>query len=230
MVKKKNEKEKSQPEKFEAVKLTSDQEFVEQPEVETIIDEKAKPTQKEKEDKTKPELSETDILKLYLEQSINEMKKAKKESDDAKKELEEAKSQVITFKEKIVSITNEYENYRRRTASEKESIYAEAICKSANALLPVLDNLERAMPFAESNPASFKQGVEMTLKQIIEGFKLLGIEEIEAHNCEFNPDFHNAVMHIEDESHDEGTVTEVFQKGFKYCDKVIRHSMVKVTN
>ena len=230
MVKKRHEKENAQPEDFEGVKPTSEQDSLENPEVETIIYEKTKPNQKDTEDKAKQELSEKEILKLYLEQSISEMKKAKKVSEDAKKELEESKLQAIILKEKIDRITTEYENYRRRTASEKEAIYADAICNSANALLPVLDNIERAMPFAESNPASFKQGVEMTLKQIIEGFKLLGIEEIEAHNCEFNPDVHNAVMHVEDDSHNECTVAEVFQKGFKYGDRVIRHSVVKVAN
>jgi molecular chaperone GrpE len=222
MNKKKNETEQNQPQN------NAEQDSAEPKIEEPIIIEQPKTEQKEA--KAKPELSETDILKLYLEQSINEMKKSKKEAEDAKKELEDSKAAAIQFKAKLENLKNEYENYRRRTTAEKETIYSDAICKSASVLLPVLDSLERAMPFAESNPQSFKQGVEMTLKQITDGFKSLGIEEIEAHNCEFNPDVHNAVMHVEDDDHDESTVTEVFQKGYKYCDRVIRHSVVKVAN
>jgi molecular chaperone GrpE len=229
MIKKKHEKEQEQLEN-EPVQASAEQSSSEQQIEEPNIDGQPQTEQKQTEAKAQPELSETDILKLYLEQSINEMKKARKEVGDAKKELEESKAQAIQFKEKLASLMTEYENYRRRTAAEKEAIYANAVCKSASELLPVLDSLELAMPFAESNPQSFKQGVEMTLKQLMDGFKSLGIEEIEAHNCEFNPDVHNAVMHVEDENHNESTVTEVFQKGFKYCDKVIRHSMVKVAN
>jgi molecular chaperone GrpE len=224
MIKKKYEKEQ-EPLENEAVQASAEQQ-IEEPN----IDEQPQSEQKETEVKAGPELSETDILKLYLEQSINEMKKAKKEAEVVKKELEEAKSQAIQFKEKLASLMSEYENYRRRTTAEKEAIYADAVCKSASALLPVLDSLELAMPFAESNPQSFKQGVQMTLKQLIDGFASLGIEEIAANECEFNPDVHNAVMYVEDENHNECIITEVFQKGFKYGDKVIRHSIVKVAN
>jgi molecular chaperone GrpE len=227
MIKKKYEDEKAKElPKNEPVKEAENQDCAEQQTEQPIIDEQPKAEEKE----AKKELNETDILKLYLEQSIKEMKKAKGEVEDAKKEIAEAKSQSEQLKERLASVTTEYENYRRRTAAEKEAIYSDALCKAASTLLPVLDNLERAIPFAESNPESFKQGVEMTLKQLMDGFNSLGIEEIEAHHCEFNPDVHNAVMHVEDENHNESTVTEVFQKGFKYGDKVIRHSMVKVAN
>lgn len=97
-------------------------------------------------------------------------------------------------------------------------------------LLPALDNLQRALPYADSNPESFVQGVKMTLNQLTEGFKTLGVEEIEAGGEKFDPDLHNAVMHCEDESLGDSVITEVFQKGYKIGEKIIRHSMVKVAN
>jgi molecular chaperone GrpE len=97
-------------------------------------------------------------------------------------------------------------------------------------LLPALDSLERAIQFSASNTVSYKQGVEMTLKQLCDGFKSLGVTEIEAQGAAFNPDMHNAVMHVEDEAQGDSVVTEVFQKGYAIGERVIRHSVVKVAN
>lgn len=176
------------------------------------------------------QISEIEFLKIYLEQSIAELKKTKKEAEDLKKSRDEINLQNQVLKEKITNLNNEFDNYRRRTASEKEAIYSDAAAKDVSALLPALDSLERAMPYAESNPESFKQGVEMTLKLLADGFKMIGVEEIKALGEQFNPDYHNAVMHYEDDKCDDSTVTDVFQKGYKIGEKVIRHSMVKVAN
>lgn len=175
-------------------------------------------------------ISETDMLKIYLQQSIEENKRLEGELEAARKEKETIEVSMRKVSEKYTSLANEYENYRRRTTEEKTSIHDEAIVQVVTALLPVLDSLERAMDFAGSNAESFRKGVEMTLRQLSDGFKKLGVEEIEAQNQLFSPDVHNAVMHVEDKSLGESVVADVFQKGYRIGDRIIRHAMVKVAN
>ncbi|MCX7842682.1 MAG: nucleotide exchange factor GrpE [Clostridia bacterium] len=125
----------------------------------------------------------------------------------------------------------EFDNYKKRTAREKTELYSEAVCEAVGAFLPVLDNLERAMNAAGTAEAnSLKEGVEMIFRQLKDVMKNLGIEEIKGVGEKFDPNLHNAVMHISDDSLGEGVVVEEFQKGYSYKDKVIRHSMVKVAN
>jgi molecular chaperone GrpE len=174
--------------------------------------------------------SQNEILKIYLEQSIAEIKRLKTALEVAQKEAENFETESQQLKDKLASNVAEYENFRRRTSAEKEGIFAEAVVKSAVALLPALDSLERSMGFACSNTETFTQGVEMTLRQLIVGFTSLGIAEIEAQGEKFNPEIHNAVMHVQDKSLGESVVAEVFEKGYVIGDKVIRHSMVKVAN
>lgn len=175
-------------------------------------------------------ISETEFFKLYLQQAMEELKKAKSETEEFKKQLENAQALSQRLQEKLTGLSDEYENYRRRTAAEKESLADEAVSKAVTPLLPALDSLERAMPYAEENPESFRQGVEMTFKQLTDGFKALQVEEIPADGAAFDPALHNAVMHFEDDALPENTVAEVFQKGYKIGDRVIRHAMVKVAN
>ncbi|NLU24801.1 MAG: nucleotide exchange factor GrpE [Clostridiales bacterium] len=131
--------------------------------------------------------------------------------------------------DKYLRLAAEYDNYRKRTAKEKEGIYDDAKVDTVKALLAVYDNLERGLQqFTEGDP--HKQGMEMICKQFTEALSKLGVTEIEATDQPFNPDFHNAVMHVEDETLGENTVTEVFQKGFKLGDRVVRFAMVKVAN
>lgn len=178
----------------------------------------------------KKEVSETDILKLYLQQTMKELDRVKGQLEAQKKQIADSDAQVSAIKEKYESVVGEYENFRRRTAQEKENLMGEAVTKAVGALLPALDNLERAVTFSESNPESYRQGVEMTLKQLSEGFAKLGVTEIEAKGSIFDPAMHNAVMHVEDDTLGESVVAEVFQKGYAIGDKVIRHSVVKVAN
>ena len=123
----------------------------------------------------------------------------------------------------------EYDNYRRRSQKEKESVWNDAKSETVLAFLPVYDNLERALK-QETADEAFKKGVEMTMNQLREVLKKLGVEEIPALGETFDPNVHNAVMHVEDESAGENTVVEVFQTGFKSGDKVVRFAMVKVAN
>ena len=125
-------------------------------------------------------------------------------------------------------------NLRNRYFSlkEKEAIYTDSVGETVTALLPIIDNFERAIAsFGEEDKQSeFYKGVEMIYNQTIDAFTKLGVSEIKALGEEFNPEFHNAVMHIEDETVADNTIVEQFQKGYIYRDKVIRYSMVKVAN
>ena len=144
--------------------------------------------------------------------------------------LEEAvKAALAAQEDKYLRLAAEYDNYRKRTAKEKEALWTDAKADTAAAFLPVYDNLERAMNQATADEA-YKKGVEMTMNQLKEVFSKLGITEIPALGQPFDPNLHNAVMHIDDESFGENEVAEVFQAGFQCGEKVIRFAMVKVAN
>lgn len=144
-------------------------------------------------------------------------------------ELESLKDQVSQQEDKYLRLAAEYDNYRRRTAKEKDSIWNDAKADAAVAFLPVYDNLERALK-QETADEAFKKGVEMTMTQLKTVLEKLGITEIPALGQTFDPNLHNAVMHVEDENFGENTVCDVFQAGFQLGDKVIRFAMVKVAN
>ena len=130
---------------------------------------------------------------------------------------------------KFLRLAAEYDNYRKRTAKEKEGIWADAKASVVTSFLPVYDNLERALKQDTADEA-YKKGVEMTMTQLKEVLSKLGVTEIEAAGQPFDPKLHNAVMHVEDEAFGENTVAEVFQAGFQLGEKVIRFAMVKVAN
>ena len=131
--------------------------------------------------------------------------------------------------DRFLRLAAEYDNYRKRTAKEKEALWAQAKADTAVAFLPVYDNLERALK-QETADEAYKKGVEMTMNQLKEVFSKLGITEIDALGKPFDPNLHNAIMHVEDENLGENTVAEVFQAGFMLGDKVVRFAMVKVAN
>ena len=145
-----------------------------------------------------------------------------------KEENKNLKEEIANNKDRLLRLTAEYDNYRKRTAKEKEGLYADAYMDVIKELLPTIDNLERAIN-SEGNLEDLKKGIEMTMKGCKDAFAKLGIEEIDASGT-FDPNFHNAVMHVEDEKLEKNVVAEVFQKGYKKGDKVIRHTMVKVAN
>ena len=131
--------------------------------------------------------------------------------------------------DKFLRLAAEYDNYRKRTAKEKESLWTDAKADTVQAFLPVYDNLERALK-QETADEAYKKGVEMTMNQLKEVFAKLGVTEIEAQGKPFDPNLHNAVMHIEDENLGENVVAQVFQAGFMLGEKVIRFAMVQVAN
>ena len=132
-------------------------------------------------------------------------------------------------KEQFLRLAAEYDNYRKRTAKEKEGLWADAKADTVQAFLPVYDNLERALK-QETADEAYKKGVEMIMNQLKEIFAKLGITEIDAQGKPFDPNLHNAVMHIEDENLEENVVAQVFQSGFMLGEKVIRFAMVQVAN
>lgn len=131
--------------------------------------------------------------------------------------------------DRFLRLAAEYDNYRKRTAKEKETIWNDAKADTAAAFLPVYDNLERALKQDTADEA-YKKGVEMTMNQLKEILSKLGITEIPALGQPFDPKLHNAVMHVEDESLGENVVAAVFQAGFQCGEKVIRFAMVQVAN
>ena len=142
---------------------------------------------------------------------------------------EAVKADVAAQEDKYLRLAAEYDNYRKRTAKEKEALWTDCKADTAAAFLPVYDNLERAMNQATADEA-YKKGVEMTMNQLKEVFSKLGIEEIPALGEQFDPNLHNAVMHIENEELGENVISQVFQAGFRCGEKVIRFSMVQVAN
>ena len=131
--------------------------------------------------------------------------------------------------DKYLRLAAEYDNYRKRTAKEKENAWTEAKAQTVAAFLPVYDNLERALK-QETADEAYKKGVEMTMKGLQDALTNLGVEVIPALGETFDPNRHNAVMHVDDPEAGESTIVEVFQQGFMCGDKVIRFSMVKVAN
>ena len=131
--------------------------------------------------------------------------------------------------ERYLRLMAEFDNYKKRSAKERENIYTDVRVDTVTKFLPVYDNLERAMK-TETADEAFKKGVEMTFNQLTDVFRKLGVEEIESVGKPFDPTLHNAVMHVEDEALGENEIVEEFQKGFRIGDKVIRFSMVKVAN
>ena len=144
-------------------------------------------------------------------------------------ELESVKGELAGEKDKYLRLLAEYDNYRKRSARERDNIYADVKADTLTKLLPVYDNLERALRNPTADEA-YRKGVEMTLNQFLEALKSLGVTPIDALGQTFDPTMHNAVMHMEDPEKGEQEIVQEFQKGFKMGDRVIRFSMVQVAN
>ena len=194
--------------------------------LEQPVEEKEETTEaaaEEKETSETPEAEEKESAEETPEKKSKFFKKDKKDKKDA--EIEE-------LKDRLVRQMAEFDNYRKRTDKEKKQNYEIGASDFILKILPVVDNFERglgAMTDADKE-SSFAQGIEMIYKQLITVLEDLGVTPIEAVGQEFDPNLHNAVMHAEDEGLGENIVAEEFQKGYKYKDTVLRHSMVKVAN
>lgn len=151
------------------------------------------------------------------------------ETEKLRLELESLKTGHEELNDRYLRLRAEYDNFRRRSIKERESVYADAVCDVIAAVLPVYDNLERALK-TPTGDAAFLKGVDMTHRQFSDCLSKLGVTEIPAEGKPFDPALHDAVMHVEDENLGQNVVAEVFQKGFQIGDKIIRHAMVKVAN
>lgn len=155
-------------------------------------------------------------------------KELKEENLKLKEDLSKVSNEIEALKDRLLRTTAEYENFRRRTAKEKEGIYTDACIDVLKNILPVADNLERAIS-VDGSIEDMKKGIEMTLRQFKDSLEKLGVTEIPT-DGEFDPNLHDAMMHVQDDSYGKNVIAEVFQKGYMRGDKVIRHSMVKVAN
>ena len=161
-----------------------------------------------------------EIMEDYIEtDDLSTIRKLKDENKKLSNELD-------ALKDRLVRLTAEYDNYRKRTAKEKEGIYTEACTDVLKEVLPVADNLERALA-VDGNVEDLKKGVEMTIKGFLNSLQKLGVEEIDTTNG-FDPNLHQAISVVEDANLSSNDVAQVYQKGYKRGDKVIRYSMVTV--
>lgn len=147
---------------------------------------------------------------------------------ELEKKLEKADALAAEQNDKYMRLAAEYDNFRKRSAKEKEGIYADAYADALKSILPIIDNLERAVGVEGADAVA--KGLEMTLKGAAEAIEKMGVEAFGAEGDEFDPNMHNAMMMVDDENHKEGEIVNVFQKGYKKGDKIIRYAMVTVAN
>ena len=152
------------------------------------------------------------------------------ETVEEKSAEELLREEVESLKDKMIRHAAEFDNFKKRTAKEREDLYTMAVCDTVEKLLPVKDNLERAVAAADTGEGTLAEGVKMIVKQLDEVLSSIGVEPIAAVGEVFNPDLHNAVMHEENEEFGENTVSEELMRGYTCKGKVVRYAMVKVAN
>ena len=201
----------------------SKEEAKEESEVEEASDNKDKA---EAEDTSK----EAEDTSQESEEDNEEASEDSKDKKSSKKDKKNKAQEVIDeLNDKVMRQMAEFENFRKRSDKEKTQMYDMGAKSILEKILPVVDNFERGLD-AAADGDSFADGMKMIYKQLMTSLEEAGVKEIEAEGEEFNPDYHNAVMHVEDEELGENIVVEVLQKGYMYNDTVLRHAMVKVAN
>lgn len=163
------------------------------------------------------------------EDAKSQEKNEKVDLEALKAQLKEEKEKSDEYYEHLKRNMAEFDNFKKRITKEKDMMYNTISADIISELLPILDNFDKALN-AETADESYKNGMAMIYNQFNETLQKLGVEEIDALNKVFDPNFHEAVMHVEDESFGEKEIIEVFRKGYKIGDKIIRHAMVKVAN
>jgi molecular chaperone GrpE len=194
--------------------------------METMTDEKNVPLTEEVNEEA-PALEEEKIEEPASEAETKKEKKNKK-TRELEVKITELQAAIAERDDKYLRLAAEYDNFRRRSQKERENVYSDAYSDAINALLPVLDNLGRAVGCED--PKALADGLALILKSFDEGLQKLGVEEIKAQGETFDPERHYAVLHVEDENYGENEVVEVLQKGYTRGDKVIRYAVVKVAN
>ena len=151
------------------------------------------------------------------------------EENNEKKDNSKMQEELDNTTDRLKRLMAEFDNFKKRSAKERETLYNSLIADIVTSMLPTLDNLEKAAN-AKTEDESYKQGVEMVLKQFVDTLANLGVQEIETVGTTFNPEYHEAVSSIQDKNLGEKEIKEEFRKGYKIGEKVIRHSMVVVAN
>lgn len=183
---------------------------------------------KEKKDKVFTETPEAENEEVK-EETDSQPQEESKEAE-LQKALEEMKKDLDAAKEAHIRTLAEYDNFRKRTQKEKDAIFSESKVTILTQLLPVIDNFDRAAMNKDADYDSYKKGVEMMFSGFMDTMKKLGVEPFGESGEQFDPNLHNAVMHCEDDSLEENVITDVFSKGYKLGEKVLRPAMVKVAN
>ena len=155
-------------------------------------------------------------------------KKLEEKISTLEAEIEAKKAEIADLNDKYLRMAAEYDNFRKRSIKEKEGIYADAYGDALSSILPIIDNLERAVGITDSE--GLAKGLEMTLKGAADALTRMGVEAFGAEGDQFDPNMHNAMMMVDDENHKEGEIVTVFQKGYRKGDKIIRYAMVTVAN
>ena len=181
---------------------------------------------KNTEEEVKEEVNASEENEETKDEVSNETNEAN-ESEDKIKPLEK---DLAASKEAHIRTLAEYDNYRKRSTREKEAAYGDSKASCLSELLPVLDNFERALATTDSDFENFKKGMDMIYKNFCDIFTKLGVEAFGEKGETFDPNIHNGVMHVEDEELGENVIAEVFSKGYKMGDRILRAAMVKVAN
>lgn len=194
----------------EASEMQIEQEKTEQ----TVPETAAEPAAADTPQEEKAPLSDADAVKKALSEALAD--------------CDRLRTELAACQDKYMRMLAEYDNYRKRTQKEREGTYTDAVCDTVKEILPVFDNLERAA--AVGDPAKIAEGLALTVKQAAACLAKLKIEETAAVGGKFDPNLHNAVMHVEDDEHGDGEIVEVYQRGYRRGDKTVRDAMVKVAN
>lgn len=198
-------------------------------EVEATVNTEAETTEEDNTEEVMAEEAVEEDTEADAEEEADEEKSSggffKKKDKKDKKD-----AQIEELTDKVRRQMAEFENFRKRSEKEKTQMYEVGAKGILEKILPVVDNFERGLKGMEESEDPFAQGMQMIYKQLMTSLEEAGVKAIEAVGQEFNPDFHNAVMHVEDDEFGENEIVEEFQKGYMYHDSVLRHSMVKVAN
>ena len=168
----------------------------------------------------------TEATEQTVENQCNECLSKDTDLKKSEEKIAELEARCADATDKYLRIIAEYDNFRKRTLKERDSIYQDAYLDAVKQLLPVVDNVERALEYA--NDEGTKKGMELIISSVHTTLEKMGVKEIETKT--FDPNVHNAVMHVEDEALGEGEIVEVFQKGYALGERVVRYAMVKVAN
>lgn len=177
----------------------------------------------------KEENNNIEEMEENVQEEVKEEVSDNKKIEELKAQLKQEKEKSDEYYEHLKRNMAEFDNFKKRISKEKDMMYNTVVANFVSDLLPILDNFEKALS-SDTKDEAYKNGVSMIYTQFMDMLKNQNVHEIEALNTTFDPNFHEAVMHVEDENYGEKEVVEVFRKGYKIGDKIIRHAMVKVAN